>query len=105
MPIFILISKHSPENCLMFNAKARKVAMEAMDKSDALMKKHGVKSLGSWAVPNEHTSYYVYEAPSLDAFMKLGMEPAIMALSEFETMEIKPAMSIEEAARMLKPIR
>jgi ABC-type enterochelin transport system substrate-binding protein len=102
MAIFILITKHSPENCPMFNAKARKVMMEAMDKSDKLMKKHGVKSLGSWSVPNEHTEYAVYEAPSLDAFKELGMEPAIIAMSEFETMEIKPAMSVEETAQMLK---
>ena len=76
--------------------------MEAMEKSDALMKKHKVKNLGSWAVPNEHTSYEVYEAPSLDAFMALGMEPEIMAMGEFETMEIKPAMTMEEAAQMAK---
>ena len=102
MPIFILISKHSPENCPMFNAKARKVISEAINKSDVLMKKHKVKNLGSWAVENEHTAYEVYEAPSLDAFMALGMEPAIMAMSEFSTMEIKVAISMEEAAQMLK---
>jgi len=105
MPTFLVISKHSPENCPMFNEKARKVQMELMNKSDELMKKHGVKNLGSWAVPTEHLSFEVYEAPSLDAFGKLGMEPEILALSEFETYEIKLATSFEEAAQMLKQIR
>jgi len=105
MPIFILISRHSPENCPMFNEKARKVIMEAMDKMDGLMKKYGVKRLGSWGVHTEHLSFEVYEAPSLDAFWKLGMEPVILALSEFETYEIKLATSLEEAAQMLKRIR
>ncbi|HVP16774.1 MAG TPA: hypothetical protein VMT42_05350 [candidate division Zixibacteria bacterium] len=105
MPIFLLISRHSPENCPLFNAKARKAMMEAMEKSEALMKKHRVKNLGSWGVPNEHMSFEVYEAPTLDDFEKLGMEPAILALGEFETMEIKPASSSEEMAQMLKHAR
>jgi hypothetical protein len=105
MPTFLLISKHSPENCPMFNAKTRKLMTEAMDKMDGLMKKHGVKNIGSWTVPNEHLDIEVYEAPSLDAFMKLGMEPAIMALSEFLTYEIKLAMSSEEVEQMMKHTR
>lgn len=79
--------------------------MEATEKSDALMKKHRVKNLGSWAVPNEHLSFEVYEAPTLDDFWKLGMEPAILALGEFENMEIKVATTSEEAAQMLKHAR
>jgi hypothetical protein len=69
------------------------------------MKKHKVKNLGSWAVENEHTAYEVYEAPSLDAFMACGNEPAIIAMNEFSTMEIKVAISMEEAAQMLKHMR
>ncbi len=105
MPIFLLISKHSPENCPMFNAKSRKVMMESMDKSEKLMRKHGVKLLGEWTVPNEHLDFGVYEAQSLEAFTKLGMEPEIMAMSEFLTYEIKVAMSSEEVEQMLKHMR
>ena len=104
MPIFVVITKHSPESCPIFNARARKVFMEVMEKSDALMKKHKVKLLGSADVPNEHTSYEIYEAPSFEAFKEFGMEPAIIALGEFLTMEVKPAMSPEESTQMLKHI-
>lgn len=58
--------------------------------------------LGSWNVPTEHLAVDVYEAPSLDAFEKLGMEPEIVALSEFETYEIKLAYRMEESMRMLQ---
>jgi hypothetical protein len=34
MPTFLMISRHSPENCPMFNEKTRKVMMECMDKID-----------------------------------------------------------------------
>lgn len=102
MATFIMISRHSPENCPAFNAKAKKAMMEYMGKEKELMKKYGVKELGGWFVPTEHLTFGVFEAPSLDAFMKFGMEPAVMALSEFETYEIKVAMSMEEATKMMK---
>jgi len=102
MPTFVLISRHSPENCPMFNEKARKVLLELAGKMDGLLKKHGVKMLGSWNVPTEHLALDVYEAPSLDAFEKLGMEPEIVALSKFETYEIKLAYGMEESMRMLQ---
>jgi hypothetical protein len=66
------------------------------------MKKHKVKLLASAEVPNEHASYEIYEATSFEAFKEFGMEPAIIALSQFITMEVKPAMSPEEIAQMLK---
>ena len=102
MARFLLIEKHSPENCPMFNVKARKVLMEVNEKADALMKKHKVKLLASAEVPNEHSSYEIYEAPSFEDFDGLGMEPAIIAMGEFATMEIKPAMSSEEVTQMFK---
>jgi hypothetical protein len=102
MPTFLLISRHSPENCPMFNEKVRKVLLELAGKMDRLLKKHGVKSLGTWSAPTEHLTFDLYEAPSLDAFEKLGMEPEIVAVSEFETYEIKLAYGMEESMRMLQ---
>ena len=102
---FVLITKHSPEDCPMFNAKALKVYMEAMEKMDALMKKHKVKLVGAAEVPNEHSTYEIYDAPTFEDFDKLGMEPAIIALGQFITMEIKPAMSPEDMEQMLKHMK
>ena len=102
MATFVIITKHSPENCPMFNAKSLKVYKEIMGKADALMKKHKVKLLASAEVPNEHSSYEIYEAPSFEAFKEFGMEPAILAMGQFTTMEVKPAFGPEEIAQMLK---
>jgi len=89
----------------MYNAKSMKVYMEAMEKTDVLMKKHKVKLVGSAEVPNEHSSYAIYEAPSFEAFKEFGMEPAIIAMGQFLTMEVKPAMSPEEIAQMLQHMK
>jgi hypothetical protein len=89
----------------MFNEKTRKVMLQSMDKGDRLAKKYGVKSLGSWAVPNEHTGYEVYEAPSLEAMWNFGTDPVNLARGQFEKAEIKVAISFEEVAQMLKHIR
>jgi hypothetical protein len=86
----------------MFNEKARKVYMEYSSKLDGLMKKHGIKNLGGWGVYTEHLTVMVGEAPSLDAFQKLGMEPEVLAMSAYETCEVKLASSMEEAAKMLR---
>jgi len=102
MAIFFMVSRHSPENCPMFNEKARKLWLEYANKSEELLKKHGGKSLGAWVVPTEHLSYWVFEVPSLDAYQKLGMEPLILELSKYETYEIKFAYSMEEVTQMLQ---
>lgn len=105
MLTFLNIERHSPENCPMFNEKNRKVMTECNDKFDGLAKKYGVKMIGSWAVPNEHLSFSVFEAPSLEAVTKLLMEPVFMALGSFETCEIKAAFSGEELTKMMPKIK
>jgi len=73
----------------MFNEKARKANIEYLNKLDSLSKKYGMKNLGGWAVPNEHMNIGVVEAPSLEAFQKVCMEPEVMVLGAYETWEIK----------------
>jgi len=96
-----MIGTHSPESCPMFNEKTMKVMMEFMDKIDGLAKKYGVKRLGSWTVPNEHLTFEVYDAPSLEVLAKLFMEPALLPLGAIMKCEIKLAFSIEEQAKLL----
>lgn len=86
----------------MFNEKARKVNAEYMSKLDGLLKKYGVKMLGAWGVPTEHLNITVFETPSLDIFLKLWMEPEVLALGAYETYEVKVALSMEESMKMLR---
>ena len=101
MPTFLLIHRHSPENCPMFNEKARKVTLQLVNKMEGLLKKHGVKMVGLWQVPTEHLIFEVYEAPSYEAWQKLGREPEILAWNAYNTVEMKSAISMEEATQML----
>jgi uncharacterized protein with GYD domain len=102
MPTIIQISKHSPEDCAMFNEKARKMTLDILAKLEGLAKKHGVKVIGAWNVPSEHLVIAVYEAPTFEAFQKFTMEPEIIASSAYTTTEIKAAITSEELVKMLK---
>jgi hypothetical protein len=101
MPTFMVILRHSPENCDWFNEKSRKATVEFIGKVDELMKKHEIKMLGAWTTdPAGHQSFWVVEAPSLDAFQKFGMEPQVLATSAYRTMDIKLVMSLEEEMKL-----
>jgi len=102
MPAIIVLQRHSVENCPMNNEKMKKMALEIVEKMGALLKKHGIKMVGSWSVAREHLSIIVYEAQSLDAFLKLQMEPALRKWMAQHTTEIKIAMTIEETMKLLK---
>jgi hypothetical protein len=105
MPMFLCISRHTPENCPIFNAKTRKAYVDFASKIEGITKKHGIKILWGGGVESEHLSVMAFEAPSLEAFQKFGMEPEILALGATETMEIKLAMSMEEATKMLEQLK
>ncbi len=102
MPTFLVISRHAPEYCPGFNEKVRKATIEAMGKMDELLKKHGVKLVGAWSVPSEHTIYEVIEAPSLEDFQELSLEPEVSAMGAYSTDEIKIAKPLEESMKMLQ---
>jgi len=102
MPAIIVLQRHSVENCPMNNEKMKKMASEIMDKIGALTKKHGIKMVGNWTIAREHLNIIAYEASSLDAFLKLQMEPPIMKWMAQHTTEIKIATTTEEAMKLLK---
>ncbi len=65
MPIIVATIKHSPENCAMFNAEARKATLAMLAQREALQKKYNTKMLGAWVVSNEHLVIWVMEIPTL----------------------------------------
>ena len=81
MPIQIFFNRTSPENSPVFNEKSRKATMELFSKRAALLKKHGIKELGSWAVPAEHLIIIVDEAQNLSD----GCLEELRLLSNLET--------------------
>lgn len=53
-------------------------------------------------MPNEHLNLNVIEAPSLEAFQKIMMEPEALAVSASETTDVKVAFNLEEISKMLR---
>jgi hypothetical protein len=102
MPIFLIISRHSPENCPMNNEKMKRMALELPEKLGGLEKKHGIERVGVWTVIPEHLLVWVYEAPSSELLQKFSMEPEIAKWMAWNTSEIKLAMSLEESMKLLK---
>lgn len=95
-----MFSRHSPENCPLFNEKSKKAQMVWFEKVEGLLEKNGAKMIGAWGVPTEHLTVGVFEVPSLEAIQKISKEPEIMAKMEFETAEFKLAISFEEAKQI-----
>lgn len=102
MPTFLIISRHSPENCPMNNEKMRTLTLELPDKLVDLEKRHGIKRVGVWTVIPEHLLVWVYEAPSSEALQEFSMEPDMVKWMAWNTSEIKLAMSLEESIKLLK---
>jgi hypothetical protein len=102
MPTFLVISRHAPESCWMFHAKTRQIHLNLLHKLESLLKKYQVTLLGCWFDLPGHTLYEVYDAPNLDVFQKMSMEPEIVQWSSFNTMEIKLVSTLDDVMMVLK---
>jgi hypothetical protein len=101
MPTFLLISRHVPESCWMFNEKTRQIHINLLNKLESLVKKYNISLLGAWFALSEHTLYEVYNAPTLEAFQKMAMEPEIVQWSAFNTIEIKLVATVDDVKKLL----
>jgi len=86
----------------MHNEKVKKLTADLMAKMDSITKKYGIKVVGGWASMPEHLMVMVYDAPSMEALLKLSMEPEVMAWGGYHTTEIRPVMTIEESMKIMK---
>jgi hypothetical protein len=97
----LVISRHTPDMCALYNEKSAKVYVEWMNKQKELEAKHGVKMVGGWNVPSEHFTVQVFEAPTFEAMQAYSMEPEVMKLSNVDTAEIKVAYTLEEMGQIM----
>jgi len=106
MPVFLNIVKHTPETCPVTHEGPRKIALELVEKTEALTKKHGVKVLGVWSVHNEqqecmHETYSLYDTPSLEAYEKLSLEPEFVAWYNIHAVENKVVLDVPDTIKLL----
>jgi len=93
----MMIVKHSPESCPLFNTETQKIWNDTWNNYPQAIAKHGVKMVSSWANFGLHTAYYIFETPGLDAWMATIDEPGSAAALSFCSIEFFPVMSAEEA--------
>jgi len=93
----MMIVKHSPESCPLFNTETRKIYEDTMMNQADVLAKHGVKMVSSWSNFGMHTEYFIYETPGMDAWMGVVGEPGSANALSFCTAEFFPVMSAEEA--------
>ncbi len=96
------ISRHSPDNCPMFEAKYKDTFLNVVERHEALAAKHGIKIIGAWVDSPAHTVYAVYETPSIEDLIGYTMEPEMVAAMNFQTSEIRPLTTTKELATSLK---
>jgi hypothetical protein len=101
MVTVLVISRHTPDMCALFNKAAAKTYLDGWSKLKEFEAKHGVKMVGGWNVPSEHLTIQVFEAPTFEAIQAFSMEPEVMKLTSVDTQEVKVAMTLDEAAQML----
>jgi uncharacterized protein with GYD domain len=100
--LFLQISKHSPESCPIHNETTKKVLTDLTAKTDQLTKKYGIKVIGSWVSVPDHLIVMVFDAPNMEAMLKISMEPEMMAWIGYTTSELKPVMTLEETMKLIK---
>jgi L-rhamnose mutarotase len=86
----------------MFNEKTRLIHLNLLNKLESILKKYNIRMMGAWFVLPEHTLYEVFEAPGLDEFQKMAMEPEILQWSAFNTMEMKLVATVDDVKRLLE---
>jgi hypothetical protein len=96
------VSKHNPEACPAIEPKFRGAYIEAFEKHESLAAKHKVKIVGSWVNPASHTTFIVYDTPSMDNLMSLTAEPAMMGAMTFQTSVMKPLVPVKDVLAMIK---
>ena len=82
MHILQVIS-HSPESCPLGNPKNLEIKMNWLRNINASAAKHGITVLGVWTDRWGHTSWAVFESPSMETFKLFELEPENMARVTF----------------------
>ncbi len=94
--------KHTPEACPMVDENNKKLMEAVIKNMDSLTAKYGIKLVSAFTDFPLHVIYNTYETPNMEAFIKFSMDPSIMGLMTFNTVENKVVLGIPEIKALLK---
>jgi len=102
MATFLMITKHAPDKCPMYNETAKRAWAKLFASQGEKQTKYGVKIIGGWTVHGEHQTFGVFDAPSLEALHAYMLDPDVLAVNASDIIEVKMVMGMEEVAKMLQ---
>ena len=90
--LYMYIHTHPLEKCVIEKPEEAK---KMFAKAQEAAKKAGVKILGAYMAPHEHTMFIIYDAPDLVALEKL-----LVPLTKWGEAQLIPVMSFEQGLAM-----
>jgi len=101
--MFILQTmRHSPESCPLGNPKNLDTMTHWLENLEGAAAVHGIKVLGVWFDRAGHTSYAVFDAPSMEAFTAFEVSPQNLPVVTLHTTEKKIVTSFSETLAFFK---
>lgn len=95
--MFILQTlRHAPESCPLGCPKNLDTVMDWLKNLENMTAKYGIKVVGVWTDRTAHTSYAVFEAPSMDAFTKFEVDPQNIPIVTFNHVEKRVVTTASE---------
>ena len=91
---FMYIHTHSAERCL---GDKPKEVLNMMEKLRQSYKDGGIKVLGSYMAPHEHTDYTIFETDNLGA-----LERALIPKTMWGTAKLVPVVPMEQLEQYFK---
>ena len=92
--LFMYIHTHPLDKCVANKPEEMKnMAAKAREGAE----KAGVKMIGSYVAPHEHTSYIVFDAPDI-----MTLEKLLIPMALWGTARLIPVITLEQAVTMVQ---
>jgi muconolactone delta-isomerase len=92
--LFMYIHTHPLEKCVADKPEEMK---KMVSKAQEETKKAGIKIIGNYAAPHEHTTYVIFDAPDV-----VTLEKLLIPMTLWGTARLIPIVSVEQALAMIK---
>jgi hypothetical protein len=101
MLTLLVLLKHAPADSPFHNERSRKLIFEYMSKQKELMDEHEIEVVVSGTAVGTDEIVLWVRAPNYEAFQAFLMEPAVMNVLSFNTMEVKVLVTLEEVKQWM----
>jgi uncharacterized protein with GYD domain len=86
--LFMYIHTHTVEKCLIEKPEESK---KRLTKAQEATKKAGIKMLGGYMAPHEHTMFIIFDAPDI-----VALEKVLVPMTAWGDAQLIPVMTFEQ---------